>query len=401
MALKRIDLFLFVPGVPLGAIPNGVCTYAKNLVALLDQTDVAVTLIAKSTVGEATNEAVYEYYDRKKSVVRKVLTRLIGIRSEEGFPARRFSKFAARLARNQRSVVEMEEVFGHSLTVGKYVKAPVAVRLHGPWFLVGSALGVNKDAAYHDRVRREGDAIFAAAAVSAPSRFVLDEVEKFYDRELNKKIVLPNPFPEYRKDDQWRGAVSESQTAIFIGRFDLVKGADIFIEAAFLAAKKIDGFRAIFVGPDGGRLEFHGCGNLSRDEVIAECERRHGISSPVEFLGRRPAMDVTALRKDASLCVVASRVEMFSYTVAESLAQGVPTVASRVGGIPEMIIDGVNGLLFESEDANALASQIETIVRDPALAERLSHAALHTVRTKYSGEALRGAYLDFYNEIAN
>ena len=73
-------------------------------------------------------------------------------------------------------VLEIEETFGTARWIARAVAAPVVVRLHGPWFVNGSALGVPRDAAFHARVAAEGKAIASAAAVSTPCRDVLERV---------------------------------------------------------------------------------------------------------------------------------------------------------------------------------------------------------------------------------
>jgi glycosyltransferase involved in cell wall biosynthesis len=72
---------------------------------------------------------------------------------------------------------------------------------------------------------------------------------------------------------------------------------------------------------------------------------------------------------------VCSRFENFPNVVLESISQGCPTIASKVGGIPEIIRDGENGLLFEPRSPNVLAEAILKLVRDQTLAARLGAQA--------------------------
>ena len=75
------------------------------------------------------------------------------------------------------------------------------------------------------------------------------------------------------------------------------------------------------------------------------------------------------------MMVLPSRFENFPITIVEAMACGIPVVASRVGGIPEVVIDGTTGLLFEVDDVNQLADRITTILRDSALRQRLGDEA--------------------------
>lgn len=186
---------------------------------------------------------------------------------------------------------------------------------------------------------------------------------------------------------------------LFVGRFDLVKGADIFIEAIFELAMHIDGVRAFFVGPDVDQITISDGAVVDRAAFVVRCEEKYGKRNLIEFLGRRSPNEIIRLRKQAAVCVVPSRMEMFPYTVVEALAQGVPTVASRVGGIPEIIEDGENGLMFESESVRDLSSCIKKILSTPLLAVNLSRNALITVREKFSREALARTQREFYQSV--
>lgn len=400
MASEGVELFVFVPALPLASAANGVCTYARQLLNVLaDAPAIRAHLVAKSRApGWQPAEREHAYYPPPRSLYNRVLMRVLGRVGHEKLMAWRFGALLAAKPAAAPRLIEMEEAFGQSLLVQRHAKAPVILRLHGPWFLVGASQDVAQDAAFHARVRLEGQAIYAADAVSAPSAFVLDAVEKYYAKPLRLKAVLPNPFPQYLPQQQWLAGASGP--VVFIGRFDRVKGADVFIEAMFLLAARRPGLRALFIGPDDGQISGLDGAALTRAQFVDQCEQRHRRANPIEFMGRKDPAQVLALRQRAAVCVVASRVEMFSYTVAEAMAQGVPTVASRVGGIPEMLQDGDNGLLFDSGNVPELADCVERILQSPALARALSCNALRTVNEKYAPARLAAAYGDFYRRVA-
>ena len=401
MASKGVEVFVFVPALPLESTPNGVCTYARHLLsALAADPAIRVRLVGKSSApGWRPTEHERAYYPPPRSLYNRVLMRVLGHAGYERFMAWRFGAFLTARPDAEPHLIEMEEAFGQSLLVQRHAKAPVVVRLHGPWFLVGASQGVAQDAAFHARVQSEGQAIYAADAVSAPSAFVLDAVEKYYAKPLRRKAVLPNPFPHYLQQQQW--LPSSTDLVVFVGRFDRVKGADVFIDAMFLLAARRPGLRALFIGPDDGQVSDVDGVALTRAQFVGRCEQRYRRASPIEFMGRKDPVQVLALRQRAAVCVVASRVEMFPYTVAEAMAQGVPTVASRVGGIPEMLQDDDNGLLFDSGNVPELANCVERILQSPTLARSLSCNALRTVNEKYAKEHLAAAYGDFYRQVAD
>jgi len=72
----------------------------------------------------------------------------------------------------------------------------------------------------------------------------------------------------------------------------------------------------------------------------------------------------------------------------EAMAAGLPVVSTRVSGIPELVQDGVNGLLVLSEDPHALAEAMLRLTKDPALRERLAAAGAATVANRFDGDVL-------------
>lgn len=116
--------------------------------------------------------------------------------------------------------------------------------------------------------------------------------------------------------------------------------------------------------------------------VVGEGELRHayertvaglGIGGRVHFLGRRN--DVTAMLRCADVMVHPSRMDATPYVIVEALAAGLPVVASNVYGIPELIEDGVSGLLVPPDDEAALARTVMRFVEDPGMRGRFGSAA--------------------------
>jgi glycosyltransferase involved in cell wall biosynthesis len=101
------------------------------------------------------------------------------------------------------------------------------------------------------------------------------------------------------------------------------------------------------------------------------------------WLGREAAGQ---LLSRASVFVLPSYAEGLPMSVLEAMAAGCPVVATRVGGIPDLITDGVDGLLVPPGDPHALAAALERILRDPAFARQLGNAARQTIANRYTAE---------------
>jgi len=101
----------------------------------------------------------------------------------------------------------------------------------------------------------------------------------------------------------------------------------------------------------------------------------------------------------ADLYLHPAHAENFPLAVLEAMACGTAVVASNAGGIPEMIEDGVSGLLFENGDAQALAAAACTLIRDDVRRQQISDAARIRVLHEFTLSSQVGHYLDWYHEL--
>jgi glycosyltransferase involved in cell wall biosynthesis len=100
-----------------------------------------------------------------------------------------------------------------------------------------------------------------------------------------------------------------------------------------------------------------------------------------------------------SAVAIPSFVESYSMSLAEAMLVGVPVVVAHAGAMPEMVQDGVSGLVFSPGDETMCAWQLERIFRDPALASRLSYSARHIGLQRNDAAAVVGHQLDIYREV--
>jgi glycosyltransferase involved in cell wall biosynthesis len=152
-----------------------------------------------------------------------------------------------------------------------------------------------------------------------------------------------------------------SPLVVAVSRLNPMKGLDDYLEAAALLAGRFAEARFVIVGDGASRWE------------LEEQARRLGLAGRVVFTGTR--LDVAAILSQAAVSVAPSLSEGLSNVVLESMAAGAAVVATRVGGTPEILDDGVTGLLVPPCDAPALADAIGRLLGNAALARRLGDAA--------------------------
>ena len=156
------------------------------------------------------------------------------------------------------------------------------------------------------------------------------------------------------------GLASDAPVVICVARFDPVKGVDLLIEAWPDVVAAIPRAALLLLGDGPSR------------ESLEQRARSLGLSASVRFLGYRS--DVESILHVADLSVVPSRSEGLSLAAIESMASGVPVVAARVGGLPEVVRDGETGLLVEPENPPALAAAMSRLLGNAALRTRLAAA---------------------------
>jgi glycosyltransferase involved in cell wall biosynthesis len=112
-----------------------------------------------------------------------------------------------------------------------------------------------------------------------------------------------------------------------------------------------------------------------------------GIQKYVQFIGAVPREEVKTYMQQADVFVLPSLSEGFPNVILEAMACGLPIIASRVGGIPDIITNDTNGYLVEAEDANDLANKIILLLSDDALRKKISDNNRYHVK-KYEWESI-------------
>ena len=292
----------------------------------------------------------------------------------------------------------MEESFGWARWLKRDLRIPIVVRLHGPWFLNGPMSTARVDRQFRKRVHDEGEAIRLADAVTSPSQDVLERTRAYYRLPLESAAVIPPPTVIFPADARWRLEDSRPDQILFIGRFDRHKGGDLIIDAFAEVAREFPKARLRMVGTDPGFFDDDG-----RHWRVAEYIRHRlpdaSVSGRVEWMGRLQYSKLPKLRREARVTVVSSRYETFGLTLTEAMALGCPTVATRAGAFPEIIQDGVNGLLCEPEDARDLAARICQVLGDASLAARLGQQAGVDCERRYDGRLITGQVVEVYRRV--
>jgi glycosyltransferase involved in cell wall biosynthesis len=205
-------------------------------------------------------------------------------------------------------------------------------------------------------------ALRSARHVFCPSAY-LRGIALGWGLDPERVSVLPNPAPEVPllpSREELRAELGVSGDVLaFAGRLGRQKA----LGAALDALARVDGVTLLVAGDGPERVPL---------------ERRSaelGLGARVWFLGAVPRERVLRLFRAADASVLPSAWENFPHTVVEALAVGCPVIATAVGGVPEVVRDGENGLLVPPSDPSALAAAVSRFFGDRELRERLAAAA--------------------------
>jgi glycosyltransferase involved in cell wall biosynthesis len=179
---------------------------------------------------------------------------------------------------------------------------------------------------------------------------------------------------------------AEAQIVGVVARLEAEKGHRTLLEAWPLVLAAVPSARLLIIGE-----------GSERDSLEAQVASL-GIEDRVVFTGRRE--DVPAVTAALDVAVLPSYREAQGLSVLEAMALSRPVIASRVGGIPEMIEDGVSGLLVEPHDCDALAAGIVRLLTDHPLADMIAHRGHGLVHDRFCIELMVHSISDLYDQAA-
>jgi len=209
-----------------------------------------------------------------------------------------------------------------------------------------------------------------AAHLVCPSSFMAG-LAVSWGVPAERVTVLPNPAP--RRDEAATVELDARPALVFAGRMTAAKGLRVLLHA--LADVPEATLTLVGDGEERGSLE-----------ALAS---QLGLERRTRFVGARPRAEVLGLMAAADAVVLTSAWENFPHGLVEALAMGTPVIATRVGGVPEIVTDGENGLLAAPGDSEAFAAAVNRFLGDEELGSRLRTAAAASV-ARFDQDAVYG-----------
>lgn len=215
----------------------------------------------------------------------------------------------------------------------------------------------------------------------------------FLKRWNKNCLVVPNGISDnfveefFRQGEKLEKDKGDRVRILFVGHINEYKGVDILISATDEIVRR--GYRKITV-------ELIGGGSPRVVKKFKEKVRRRELEKYIIFEGIRE--DVPSRLRKADIFVLPSRLEGLPTTVLEALVMGVPVIASNVGGIPDIIRNGKNGLLVSPEKKERLSQAIMRLIDEEGLRKRLILEGYKTI-SSYRWSRIARQYLSLYGKM--
>jgi glycosyltransferase involved in cell wall biosynthesis len=179
---------------------------------------------------------------------------------------------------------------------------------------------------------------------------------------------------------KYKGTINSTEnkplTIGLVGRISPWKGQDIFIESIYLLHDKYPDVRFLIIGaPTFGELEF--------EKHVHGLIQQYGLNNVVRCTGFEP--DIPKFLSSLDIVVHASTIpEPFGQVIIEGMAAGKPVIATNGGGVPEIIVDGVTGILVPMKDPRAMAEAISNLIMNAHLRTMMGIAARQHVENNFT-----------------
>jgi glycosyltransferase involved in cell wall biosynthesis len=260
-------------------------------------------------------------------------------------------------------------------------RVPFVVHLHSGKFptFFDEACGPRRQALVRAALRRSGALLYLSGETGAWLR-----ARRLVSPRMH---LMPNPAP--CADAPHAALATElPQRLLFLGRLEEAKGLSVLVEA-FAGVLQTSPQAELWLGGEGDRARY-----------AQRLEQLGVAASRVRFLGWVGDAEKAALWPQVQVFVLPSRFEGQPMGVLEAMGQGVPVVATRVGGVPDVVHDGADGLLVPVDDATALAGALAGLLRDPARRVAMGRAAWATARARHAPAAIEAELARLYRQIA-
>ncbi|MFE3290957.1 glycosyltransferase family 4 protein [Rhodococcus sp. NPDC059234] len=376
-----IGVYPLEPGVIVGGIESVTSTLVPALAA---QDAIDKVTVIRFHHGETSRR-----YRRESEAVEVYL-----LRGQDRF--RTITRSFRDVRRARRLIGELKPDIVHGQEIGWYGDIAArcspnsVVTVHG---LPHVEIGLSAQTRFRDRLRAKPVADMVKRVLREAK--VVISISEYDRRELTglvcgTRVSIPNPTA--REFFALAPSGPTEPRLLFAGVLSPRKNPEGLLNAFAIALEEVPSARLVMVGP---------CPDGEYQRSITERAERLGLSGSLEFLGLVDNERLCEEIAKARAVVLFSREETAPTILAQAMAAGKPAVASRVGGVAEMVRDGESGFVVESGDEAGLAQRMVTVLADQDLCLQMGRRGHDIALSRFEPAAVASRTVDAYRLALN
>ena len=280
-----------------------------------------------------------------------------------------------------------------------------------PWVHMAHTLGRVKDRDRPEGAARESDQRIAVELeivrsgnrLIAPTPQEVEDLAYLYgaDRSCIDVVPLGVDLQRFQPRDagplrKRLGLAENERVILFTGRLERLKGVETAIRALPLLPAGAGPRRLLVAGADSSNGLHEAGGFVSERARLEALTVELGVADEVTFLGAIQHQELPLYYSLADVCAVPSYSESFGLVALEAQACGTPVIASRVGGLAHVVVDGQTGFTIRAHDPAAYAARLGELLGDEPLRTRMGSSAVEHAR-RYTWDATAGRLLEVYS----
>lgn len=291
------------------------------------------------------------------------------------------------------------------ISILKHKVAPTILALMSPLKKVVETQWFNVDEPSYDiTYALERYCVLQSDAIVPISENIKKTIGDLYDIkwpeiEINKPVeVIPlgvdsRFIVDDKSLDKWyiERKASNEINILYVGRFERRKGIDLILENLPKLLKNNKNVSISLIGDNTGVDE----NNISYYQVFVDKYSNEDWFGRIEFKGYVTDEELASSYRRCDIFVAPSRYESFGQIYIEAMAAGKPVVGTNVGGIPEIIKNGVNGYLIENENSKELGMYLQKLIDKPELREKMGRESARILRKDYASDVWADKFLEF------
>lgn len=244
---------------------------------------------------------------------------------------------------------------------------------------------------YEKKLMNRSDALIAV------SRYTVNELTELYGIEEEKIHVIYNgvdvdkfkPRPNRAELRQEFGLEEDKKIVLFVGRLYHRKGLEILLHSIPPVLKEFSNVKFVISGK----------GFKQKEESLRNLAKELNIEDHVTFLGYVPDEKLPRLYSASDIFVLPAIYENFPFAILEAQSTGLPVISTKVGGIPEFLVDNENGFIIEPGDSIQLTQRVLALLQDPKLAKEMGDRGRKLVEEKFDWRLITGQVIDLYQKL--